>query len=514
MALAGIEAFLFALEDVVAPTGGLHAAAWKRVCDDLLSARAQGGAFVPFYTHEDHQRYFAGRPALEGLEAFLNTRGLDLPMGEADDSAGAPTRHGVLAQKRAYFLEEIDREGVAVYPSAVELAELARERGLKTGIVLCGPEGAAVLEAAGIHHLNDLMDNGASSVGASYASRADGFLSAAAGLSLPPERCAVVTDSEAAVEASREQGFGLIIGVGQEAKAQALKQAGADLVVGDLVELLPGGGPPHALACMNAIRGSLQGRRLALFLDYDGTLTPIVDRPEDAALPARTRHVLEKLCDATTVAFVSGRVKEEVRAFVGLDKAVYAGSHGFAIEGPGGLDFIQDEGAAISPIIAEAAQRLETGLADVAGIRIENKHFAVAVHYRQVAPEDLPRVEAAVDQAVSDHPDLYKSGGKKVFELRPRIDWHKGKALLYLLERLNMARDEVIPLYIGDDVTDEDAFEALRGRGIAICVKDRPAPTAAAFRLRDTEEVALFLERLHEAIRPDNGRGEIDDPGV
>ena len=131
---------------------------------------------------------------------------------------------------------------------------------------------------------------------------------------------------------------------------------------------------------------------------------------------------------------------------------------------------------------------------------IEEKTTALAVHYRLVADADVPVVEAAVDAVLERHPDLRKTGGKKIFELRPREDWHKGKAILWLLDALGLGGDDVTPIYLGDDETDEDAFVALKGRGIGIHVSEPPQPTAADYGLRDPDEVHAFLEALNTVL--------------
>jgi trehalose-phosphatase len=128
---------------------------------------------------------------------------------------------------------------------------------------------------------------------------------------------------------------------------------------------------------------------------------------------------------------------------------------------------------------------------------VEPKRFAVAVHFRLAQEADLPRIERAVDAAVAAHPELRKTLGKKIFELRPALEWDKGKALLWLLEQLG--RESVLPLFpffIGDDLTDEDAFRAVKGRGLGILVADAPRVTAADYSLRDPEEVREFLTVL------------------
>lgn len=134
------------------------------------------------------------------------------------------------------------------------------------------------------------------------------------------------------------------------------------------------------------------------------------------------------------------------------------------------------------------------------GALVEPKRFAVAVHYREVSTEDLPAVEAAVGRVLEAVPELRRTHGKKVFELRPRLDWDKGKAVLWLLEALDLNRPEVLPFYLGDDTTDEDAFRALAGRGVGIFVGHPDTETAAAHRLHDVDAVRRFLDAMSQAL--------------
>jgi trehalose 6-phosphate phosphatase len=262
---------------------------------------------------------------------------------------------------------------------------------------------------------------------------------------------------------------------------------------------------PSALERMDEIRARAAGRRLAVFLDYDGTLTPIVEHPDLAVLAPDAREAMQRLGRVATVAVVSGRALASVRALVELDDIVYAGNHGFEIRGPGGTalsyevggDFVEDV-ERIRDVLAERA-----GL--IPGAWVEDKGHSLSVHYRQTPPERVPDVEAAVDGALADAPRLRKHLGKMVFEIRPRIDWDKGRAVLWLLEALDLEGDEVLPFYVGDDVTDEDAFRALAGRGVGVLVADAPRASAAHFRLQDTDEVREFLDGLAARLEEDGG---------
>jgi trehalose-phosphatase len=195
------------------------------------------------------------------------------------------------------------------------------------------------------------------------------------------------------------------------------------------------------------------------------------------------------------VAVISGRDLEDVRALVGVPEMVYAGSHGFDILGPD-LRLELPEGVDALDDLERAAGALGERLADIPRARLERKRFAIAVHYRQVAEQDAPRVESAVEAVRGRFEGLRRTGGKKVFELRPDIDWDKGRAVRWLLAELGLDGPDVLPVYIGDDLTDEDAFEALHGRGIGILVAERPQPSAADYRLEDTDRVAELLRHL------------------
>lgn len=251
---------------------------------------------------------------------------------------------------------------------------------------------------------------------------------------------------------------------------------------------------PNALQRAEEITAHTRGRRLLVCLDYDGTLTPMAATPELAVLAPQTREVLAALSQRRAVAVISGRDLDDVRGLVGLDQLYYAGSHGLRIAGPGGA-LLHQVGARFVPRLRHAARQLQRRLAELSGVWLEPKDLSVAAHFRQ-APQHQQQVHRAMQRAASEHEQLTVAAGRKVYELRPTLDWHKGRAVQWLLSHL----DHDMALFVGDDATDEDALEAVQRSGVGIAVADRERQTAATYTLASTDQVRRFLEALVLAV--------------
>lgn len=494
-----LDAVIFDMDGVVTDTASVHAAAWKDVFDEFLRPR---GDPVPF-SGEDYRRYVDGRPRYDGVRGFLASRGITLPEGDPSDPPDRQTVCGVGNRKNARFLELLREQGAASYPSTVRLVRQLGERGVATAVISASRNMREVLASAGLAELFAAKVDGVDADRLNLPGKPDPavFLEAARRLGVEPARAAVIEDALAGVQAGHRGSFALVIGVDRTGHPDELWQAGADVVVGDLAEVHVAERLtelPSALEKAGDIVRGLGGRSLVVFLDYDGTLTPIVADPAQALLSASTREAVRRLAHRCTVAVISGRDLDDVHAMVDVDGLAYAGSHGFDILRPDGGR--EQRGREYLPALDRAEAVLREPLGRVDGVRLERKGFAIAVHYRRVAPGDIPDVERAVDAVASQIPELRKTGGKKIFELRPDIDWDKGRALLRLLEVLGADGDDIVPMYVGDDETDEDAFREVRERGIGVVVGSEERPTLARYALGDPDEVRAFLEALSATL--------------
>jgi trehalose 6-phosphate phosphatase len=188
---------------------------------------------------------------------------------------------------------------------------------------------------------------------------------------------------------------------------------------------------------------------------------------------------------------------------MGVDDLVVAGSHGFDIWSPDAGTLEHEASGGFDALLERVTNRVRDEAGAIEGALIEPKKASVAVHYRLVADSDRPRIKALVDRLLAEHPEELKvTPGKMVLEIQPKLDWDNGKAVLHLLEALALDREDIVALYLGDDITDEDAFEALKGKGIGVFVgnPDDPEvacrPTAADFVLTSVKEVKRFLRAL------------------
>jgi beta-phosphoglucomutase family hydrolase len=240
-----VRACLFDLDGVLTRTATVHAAAWKETFDGFLRARAERtGAVFQEFTPKDYDRFVDGRPRLDGTRAFIESRGIELPLGDPDDPPGTETLNGLSNAKNELVLRKIGAGAVEVYEGSVRYVEAVRAVGLKTAVVSSSANTPAVLEAAGIAHLFDARVDGnvAKERGLAGKPAPDTFLAGGEMVGVGPDAAVVFEDALAGVEAGRAGRFRLVVGVDRVGQADALRQHGADIVVEDLSELLEADG--------------------------------------------------------------------------------------------------------------------------------------------------------------------------------------------------------------------------------------------------------------------------------
>ncbi|KAG5529430.1 hypothetical protein RHGRI_029976 [Rhododendron griersonianum] len=260
---------------------------------------------------------------------------------------------------------------------------------------------------------------------------------------------------------------------------------------------------PSALEMFEQITSASKGKQIVMFLDYDGTLSPIVDDPDRAFMSDSMRATVRNLARYFPTAIVSGRCRDKVYSFVRLAELYYAGSHGMDIKGPSkGAQYKNDaEGVLCQPasefvpMIDEVYQALLEKTKSTPGANVEHNKFCISVHFRLVDEKRWGELAQQVRSVLKEYPKLRLTQGRKVLEIRPTIKWDKGKALEFLLESLGYANcTDVFPVYIGDDRTDEDAFKVLRerGQGFGILVSKIPKETNASYYLQEPSEARNF----------------------
>ncbi len=238
--------------------------------------------------------------------------------------------------------------------------------------------------------------------------------------------------------------------------------------------------------------------RLLLFSDFDGTLVPLRDRPEECYLAPGTGRVLTALAEAERVAvgLVSGRELNDLRRRIGIAGIAYAGNHGLEIEGPG-FSFREPAAGRIAKEIRVLVRSVERELSGISGARVEDKGLTASVHYHQANPAEVPELLERVRRLCADAVaagTVRLREGKMTLEIRPAVEWNKASAVRWLAERFTPSNDAAVLFYLGDDATDEDVFSSFSG-GITVRVGETGA-TSANYSLPDPAGVALFLEWL------------------
>ena len=509
------DGVLFDLDGIITDTASVHASAWAQMFDDFLSRRPPtAGENHDSFNPSDYRHYIDGKPRYDGVRDFLASRGITIPWGSPSDAgnlgaedAGPETICGLGNRKQTLFVADL-AGGVPVFESTVALVHRLIDTGVPVAVFSASRNCEVVLESAGISTLFGVRVDGIVAEELGLAGKPDPamLLESARRLGVRPGRTVVIEDSEAGVRAARAGGFGLVVGVDRSGGAGSrLADCGADAVLGDLAEVTVRSidrrmsSLPDALRSFAQIAGVASARRPAIFFDFDGTLSDIVDEPGEAVLVPGADKALQALAALYPVAVLSGRGLADITTRVGIPGLWYAGSHGFEMTSPDGTYHSNEAAAQAVPLLTRAAEELAERLAPLPGVMVEHKRYAVAVHYRNAEPGAAVAVTAAVHE-VGNRSGLKVTAGRMVVELRPNVDWDKGRTLEWIIDQI-ASREPLLPIFIGDDLTDEDAFDAVLHDGIGIVVshtEDGDRATSARYALDSPQQVREFIERLVE----------------
>ena len=501
------DAVVFDLDGVITKTQNIHAKAWKKTFDEFLKHKVKGKKFTPFDISKDYLHYVDGKPRDEGIKSFLASRDIKLPQRKSGVTTDIVSVESLGDIKNNHFLEFL-HEGIRTYKSSVELILKLNNFGFKTAVVSSSKNCRYILQSSNLNsQFNTIVDGiDLKSLDLKGKPNPDLFLEALKRINVEPSRAIVFEDAIVGVAAGKNGGFGKVIGVNRNRHSRQLMEAGADLVVKDLEEIdieAKTTELPSALKSFKKIEDQFKDKEIVIFFDYDGTVTPIVSHPKDAILSEEMKNTLIKLSNQCTLAVISGRGLNDIKSLVGIKGIHYAGSHGYEIEGPS-IKMEHEPALEFVKIFDILEEELTNQLKDVDGALVERKKFSIALHYRNVSDKESYLVENAADKAVEKYTKVRKSYGKKVYELQPDLEWNKGKALEWLMEALHIEKQGSKIFYIGDDITDEDAFSAIKTYGIGILVGSDARNTGAQYRLSDVTQTLRFLEILSSSIEQGN----------
>ncbi len=501
-----IQAAICDLDGVITQTATLHARAWKTMFDEYNQQRENAGKpnFHRFSIESDYLKYLDGMPRYDGVENFLKSRSISLPQGDETDSSGKETISGLGNRKNEIYQQLIKTEKVEYFEKNVAQIRQWKTQGIKLAVISASKNCKQILKATGLTDLFEVRVDGVVAAERDLSGKPapDIFLEAAKELGVEPSRALIVEDSIAGIKAGKAGGFQRVIAIAPSNRHQEMINYGATDAVENLqqVNLNQQANKDHtelpsAQDHFDQIMQLLSGQSGILCLDYDGTLSPIVEDYNKAVISDSMRNEVKRLSVKIPVAIVSGRDISYIKKNVNLDGLYYAGSHGFEMEGPDNFQHELKEAEALLPVFDEVEQQLQEALADISGSAVERKKYAVAVHFRKVAENKKRLVEEAVDKILGTHSELIKGHGKKVIEIRPAIEWHKGKAVELIFQTIGGTEGAGAVVYIGDDVTDEDAFRVIEN-GAGILVGSHSEPTAATYVLKDVNAVEHFLKQL------------------
>ena len=491
-----IKGIIFDMDGVVTQTATLHFEAWKTTLDEFLLEL--NPTENKLFTEEDYFYYLDGMPRNEGLSNFLTSRKI------TSYNHQAKWIRQLSDKKNKYFQKLLKKQPVDYFSDTLQFIEFLLLHKYQIALISSSKNCVPILQSANIEHLFPVYVDGIISEQLNIAGKPepDIFLEAAKRLKLPPQECLVIEDALSGVKAAKNGQFGKVIALDRNKKLYPqFLELKPDYILPDLSKAqqlfnieIRHKQPMYGLTALPSIHRLMKHcYQFIIFLDYDGTLTPIVERPEQAILSPSMHDCLNSLSQEYLTVIISGRELNDLKGHIKISTLFYSGNHGLEFIGP---QSYYQMGAEFKEEIGELYDCLSQKLKQISGCLIENKTFSLSVHYRLVDNENVKLIEKQIDAALANYPRLKKHYGKKVYEIRPNILWNKGIASNAILEKFKLNNPHLIPIYIGDDVSDEDAFEVFQTKGITIKVEQNPSDTKANYFLNSPLEVQRFLTQL------------------
>ncbi len=267
---------------------------------------------------------------------------------------------------------------------------------------------------------------------------------------------------------------------------------------------------PAALAHWPRIRHRLQGRQPLLFLSYDGALAPLVSREDMAVLSRGMKEVLRHLAGLCPTVIVSRRGRQDLASMVDIDGLFHAGSDGLDFSGPGLSSGSRTKAEWVVQIRALAADLVQAYLGTT-GVLVDPRDITLRIHLDPAVRADSDDVEPILDSVLRRYPRLRKIRDRDGLQVRPRLEWNRGRAAIRIEAELAPPGTRRIPLYVGTFPTDETAFQALREKGPTIAVSEVDSATAAHYRLENPNELESFLYCLLDYLQENAGDPRRED---
>lgn len=500
-----IKAVIFDMDGVVTQTASLHFKAWKCIIEQFLPRINKNNSF----TEEDYFYCLDGMPRKEGLTQYFKAIDLSKDLIHILYKNLEECIEDLCQQKNALVIQWLSEQTIECFPDTLKCIEFLLSRGYQIALISSSKNCRLILQKAGISQIFSVYVDGIISEQLKLPGKPHPaiFLEAAKRLNVLPQECLVVEDALAGVKAAKEGGFGKVVALDRKNRLyHEFLKLDPDYILSDLSpdqimlyhHLTDNRTLESGFRVIPLIWNLLKNQnQLVLFLDYDGTLTPIVETPEKAILSQPMRQCLARLSQNYLTVVMSGRGLENLKKIIDISTIFYAGNHGFECLGPEHDELTYQVGNEYREDIISLYQQLVHLLKNIPGCIIENKNCSLSIHYRLVKNHWHQNICDVLDDVLTDYPNLIRHCGKMVFEIRPHVAWNKGLASEYILNQFKLKNPNLIPIYIGDDVSDEDAFEVFKDKGITIKVMDYIQYTKAHYFLHSPLDVQKFLNYLN-----------------